>query len=153
VDIEAGVPPGKNALGPFRAQQLLADKIGRHLAGEDLRQPRVVDPRDPPEDTRTHEPFPVHEYRRNRRPVHSALGHQEMEVGIEVDPVRNSLDNGDNLFGRIVISDESFAVYRLFLVSSGNKFFSSTQRKPGSPGPGILIISDSCSWGMSCSSV
>jgi len=51
----------KNALGPFRAQQLLADKIGQHLAGEDLRQPRVVDPRDLVEDARPHEPFPVHE--------------------------------------------------------------------------------------------
>jgi hypothetical protein len=38
-------------------------------------------------------------------------------------------------------------------LSSGIRFFSSTQRKPGSPGPGILIISDSCSWGMRCSSV
>jgi hypothetical protein len=34
--------PRKNALGPFRAQQLLADKIGQHLAGEDLRQSRVI---------------------------------------------------------------------------------------------------------------
>ena len=66
VDIEAGVPPGENALGPFRAQQLLADKIGRHLAGEDLPQPRVVDPRDLMEDARR---------------VHAALSHQKVEVG------------------------------------------------------------------------
>ena len=65
VDVEAGVRPGENALGPFRAQQLLADKHRQNLAGEDLRQPRVVDPRDLMEDARTHEPFPVHEYRRN----------------------------------------------------------------------------------------
>jgi hypothetical protein len=46
VDIEAGVPPGENALAPLRAQQLLADKKSQNLPGEDLRQPRVVDPRD-----------------------------------------------------------------------------------------------------------
>jgi len=68
VDIEAGVPPGENALGPFRAQQLLADKHRQHLAGEDSGQPRVVDPRDLMEDARL---------------VHAALGHQEMEVGVK----------------------------------------------------------------------
>jgi hypothetical protein len=46
VDVEAGVPPGEDPLGPFRAQQLLADKIGQHLAGEDPGETRVVDPRD-----------------------------------------------------------------------------------------------------------
>jgi len=65
VDVEAGVRPGENALGPFRAQQLLADKHRQDLPGEDLGEPHVVDPRDLMEDARTHEPFPVHEYRRN----------------------------------------------------------------------------------------
>ena len=87
------------------------------------------------------------------RLVRPSFGHQKIEVGIEVDPVLKGPDGSDGLFGRIAISDEPFAVYRLFLVSRGNKFFSSAQRKPGSPGPGILIISDSCSWGMRCSSV
>ena len=44
VDVEAGVRPEENALGPFRAQQLLEDKHHQDLPGEDLRQPRVVDP-------------------------------------------------------------------------------------------------------------
>jgi len=38
VDVEAGVRPGENALGPLRAQQLLADKHRQDLAGEDLAQ-------------------------------------------------------------------------------------------------------------------
>jgi hypothetical protein len=76
VDIEAGVPPGENALGPFRAQQLLADKHRQDLPGEDLRQPRVVEPRDLMEDT----PF-----------VRATLGHQEMEVHVKVDPVGSQL--------------------------------------------------------------
>jgi hypothetical protein len=46
VDVEAGVRPGENALGPFRAQQLLADKHRQDLAGEDLGETRVVDPHD-----------------------------------------------------------------------------------------------------------
>jgi hypothetical protein len=72
VDIEAGVPPGENALGPFRAQQLLADKHRQGLPGENLGQPRVVDPRDLMEDACL---------------VHSALSHQEMEVRVKIDPV------------------------------------------------------------------
>jgi len=36
VDIEAGVPPGENALGPARAQQLLADKKSENLPSQDL---------------------------------------------------------------------------------------------------------------------
>ena len=44
VDVEAGVRPGENALRPFRAQQLLADKHRRDLAGKDLGETRVVDP-------------------------------------------------------------------------------------------------------------
>ena len=65
MDIEPRVPPGENPFRPFRAQKLLADKIGQDLAGEELGQPRVVDPGDLMEDARL---------------VHSALGHQEMEV-------------------------------------------------------------------------
>ena len=42
-----------------------ADEKRQHLPGEDLRQPRVVHPRDLVEAARTHEPFPVHEYRRS----------------------------------------------------------------------------------------
>jgi len=38
VDVEAGMAPGKNPLGLFLAKQLLADKIGQHLAGEDPSQ-------------------------------------------------------------------------------------------------------------------
>ena len=69
VDIEAGVPKGVNALGPLGAEELPPDKKRRHLAGEDLRQPRVVDPRDLMEDARL---------------VHPALRHQKMEVGVKI---------------------------------------------------------------------
>jgi len=77
VDVEAGVRPRENALGPLRAQQLLADKHRQNLAGEDLGEPRVVDPRDLMEDARL---------------VHSALGHQVMEMGVEINPVPKGLD-------------------------------------------------------------
>jgi hypothetical protein len=79
VDVEAGVRPGENALGPFRAQQRLADKHRQDLAAEDLGQPRVVDPRDLMEDARF---------------VHATLGHQEMEV--QIDPVPEGLDGGND---------------------------------------------------------
>jgi len=69
VDIEAGVWPGENALGPFRAQQLLADKHRQDLPGEDLGETQVVDPRDLMEDPRL---------------VNAALGRQEMEVHVRV---------------------------------------------------------------------
>ena len=50
MDIEACVWPGENALHPLRAEKFPADKKRQHLAGEDLRQPRVVDPQDQMED-------------------------------------------------------------------------------------------------------
>ena len=46
VDVEAGVRPGENALGPFQAEKLPADEEGQDLTGKDLSEPRVVDPRD-----------------------------------------------------------------------------------------------------------
>ena len=46
MDVEAGVRPGENALGPFRAHQLLAYKHRQNLAGKDLGETRVVDPLD-----------------------------------------------------------------------------------------------------------
>jgi len=52
MDIEARVRPGENALGPLGAQKLLADQEPEDLPAEDLRQPRVVDPRDRMEDPR-----------------------------------------------------------------------------------------------------
>jgi len=81
VDVEAGVRPGENALGPFRAQQRLADKHRQNLAAEDLGQPRVVDPRDLME---------------NARLVGPTLGHQKMEVHVKIDPVPKGLDGGDD---------------------------------------------------------
>jgi hypothetical protein len=54
---------------PFRTQEFLADKVGQDLAGEELGQPRVIDPGDLMEDPGL---------------VHSALGHQEMERGVEI---------------------------------------------------------------------
>ncbi len=73
--------PRENALGPLRAEKLLADEKLEHVPGEDLGQPRVVDAGD-----ETKAPFPI-------RP---ALGHQEMEVGVEVDPVAEGLQDGDD---------------------------------------------------------
>ena len=52
MDVEAGVRPGENALGPFRAEKLPADEEGQDLTGKDLSEPRVVDPRDLMEDAR-----------------------------------------------------------------------------------------------------
>jgi len=77
VDIEACVWPGENALGAFRAQQLLADKHRQNLAGKDISETRVVDPRDLMKDTFL---------------VRPALGRQVMEMGVEINPVPKGLD-------------------------------------------------------------
>jgi len=45
VDVEPRVVPGENPFRPFGAEKLPADKVGEDLPGEELRQPRVVDPR------------------------------------------------------------------------------------------------------------
>jgi hypothetical protein len=66
------VPPGKQTFRPFGAEKLPADKIGQNLAAEELRQSRIVEPGDLMKDARL---------------VHPALGHQEVEVGGEIDPV------------------------------------------------------------------
>ena len=79
VDVEAGVRPRKQPLRPIRAEKLPADEKARRLTGEDLGEPRVVDPRDLLEDARL---------------VHSALGHQKMEVHVEINPVPEGLDGG-----------------------------------------------------------
>jgi hypothetical protein len=67
VDIEAGVPPGKDSRRPLRAKELLSDKKSHDLVSEDLGQPRVVEGAEAMEDTRL---------------VHSALGHQNLEVRV-----------------------------------------------------------------------
>ena len=69
VDIEPRVLPGEESVCPFGAEEFLADKIGQDLAGEDLRQPGVVDPEDPVESAVL---------------AHPALGHEEMEVRMEL---------------------------------------------------------------------
>ncbi|MCX6563162.1 MAG: hypothetical protein NTU60_06105 [Candidatus Aminicenantes bacterium] len=81
MDVEAGVRPRKQPLCPFRAEKLPVDERGQHLTGEDLGEPRVVDPRDLMEGT------PL---------VHAALGHQVMERGVEINPVPKGLDGGDD---------------------------------------------------------
>ena len=88
------MPPGENALGPLGAEELPPDKKRQHLPGEDLGQPRVVDPRDLMEDARL---------------VHAALGHQEMEVGVEVYPVPEGLDGRDDT-GRKRAPGQAFEV-------------------------------------------
>jgi hypothetical protein len=64
-----------------RTQQPLIDEKFRGLPGEDLVQPRFVKRAHPPEDIRL---------------VKSALGHQKMQAGVEIDPVPERLDDGDN---------------------------------------------------------
>jgi len=81
VDRKPRMPPGENTLRPLRAQKLLADKISQDLAGKDLLEPRVVDPRDLMEDARL---------------VHSTLGHQVVQMGVEIDAVSEGLNGGDN---------------------------------------------------------
>ena len=79
VDIESRMPPGEEALRPFGAQQLLVDKKPENLPGKKLSRPRVVDARDLMEEA---------------GPIHPALGHQEMEVGI--DPGSEGLNDSDD---------------------------------------------------------
>jgi hypothetical protein len=98
VDVEARVPPGENALRPLRAEQPLADKQPEHLMGEDLGQPRVVQIRQPTE---------------GPRPAHSPLGHQQMQVRVEVDPVAEGLDGDDDA------GDERLARQRLKIDREG----------------------------------
>ena len=80
-DLEEGrITSAINLLSAFkyevRAQR--GKKIpGQDLAGEDLRQPRVVDPRNLMEDARL---------------VHAAFGHQVMEMGVQINPVPKGLD-------------------------------------------------------------
>jgi hypothetical protein len=69
VDIEPGMSPGEKAFRPFGAEELLTDKRGDDLAGEEFRQPRVIDPGNLMEEARL---------------VYSALGHQEMKVGVKI---------------------------------------------------------------------
>jgi len=73
--------PGENPLRPFGAEKLPADKKPENLAGKELSQPGVVDPGDPMEHPGL---------------VHSSLGHQEMEMGVEIDPGSEGLDGGDD---------------------------------------------------------
>jgi len=80
VDIEPRVPPGEKAFRPFGTQQLLVDQKPKNLPSEELSQPRVVDPGELMEEAGL---------------VHSALGHQEMEVGVKIHPVPKCL-NGRN---------------------------------------------------------
>jgi len=68
VNIEPRMPPGEEAVRPFGAQQLLAHKIGQDLPAEELGQSRVVYPGDLVKDPGL---------------IHSTLGHQETEVGVE----------------------------------------------------------------------
>lgn len=73
------MPPGEKPPGPFRAEELLTDKNREELTAEELRRARVIDLGDLVEDTCL---------------VHSALGHQQMEVRVEVDAVAECLNGG-----------------------------------------------------------
>jgi len=81
VDIEPRVAPGEEAVRPFGAEKLLTDNIGQDLAGKELCQPRVVDPGDLAEDAGL---------------IHSALGHQEMQVRVKIYPGSEGLNGRDD---------------------------------------------------------
>jgi hypothetical protein len=77
VDIETRVPPGEEPFGSFRAQQLLDNQKPKNLPDENLSQPGVIDPRD---------------FVESARPVHTALSHQEMKVGVDIWAFRPRLN-------------------------------------------------------------
>jgi len=81
MDRETRVPPGKQPFRPFRAEKLLPNEERQDLPGEELSQPRVIDQSDLVEGTRL---------------IHSSLGHQEMKVGVKVNPVAKCLDGGNH---------------------------------------------------------
>lgn len=81
MDIESRMAQGEKVFGPFRAQELFIDKIAKDLAGKKLSQPRIINREDLMEGARL---------------IYPALGHQEMEVGVEIDPVAKALDGGNN---------------------------------------------------------
>jgi len=81
VDIEARMPPGENPLSPLWAEKLLPDKKRQDRSAEQLGQSRVIQAGDLMEDAAV---------------IHSALGHQEMEVRVKVDPIPKGLDRGDD---------------------------------------------------------
>jgi len=85
MNIEPGMSPRENALRPFRARQLLADKVGQDFSGEEILEPQVVDARDLLEGTRF---------------IYSALRHQEIEMGVGIDSVSEGL-NGRNDSGHM----------------------------------------------------
>jgi hypothetical protein len=58
-----------------------ADEKRQDLAGEDVGQPRVVNPRDLME---------------NSRLVHPALRHQKMQMGMEIETIPKGLEDGDD---------------------------------------------------------
>jgi hypothetical protein len=81
VDKESRVPPGENPIRPLRAEKLPADKEGQAFAVEDFGEPRVVEPRDPMEDACL---------------IRSALGHEQMQMGMKIDAIPERLDDGRN---------------------------------------------------------
>jgi len=81
VDIEPGLPPGEKAFCPFGAQEFFLDEKPKKLAGKERGQPRVVEAGNLMEDPGL---------------VHAALGHQEMEMRMGVDPVAKGLDGGNH---------------------------------------------------------
>ena len=84
MDIEAGVAPGEYPLRPLGAEKFFIQEPTKHLPGEEVSQPRVVQARDPVE---------------GPRPVHAALRHQQMQVRVKVDPFAEGLDGGDDSRG------------------------------------------------------
>jgi hypothetical protein len=75
----------KASPGPFHlrmVEELLMDKKTEDLAGEKFRQSRVVDPGHLVDDARI---------------IHSALRHQEMKVGAEIDLGSERLNGRDHI--------------------------------------------------------
>lgn len=84
------MPPGENPLGPFGAQELLVNQESQGLSGKEFGQPGVVEAGDLLEDARL---------------VYSALGHQDMEVRVEIDPVAEGLDGSNDSGPKLAARD------------------------------------------------
>jgi len=69
MDVEPRMPPGEKAFCPFRTQEFHVNKKPKNLPSEELHQARIINPGDFVEDTGL---------------VHSSLGHQEMDVRVEI---------------------------------------------------------------------
>jgi hypothetical protein len=81
MDRESRMPPGEQSLRPLRAEEFLADEKSQDLVGEKSGKTAVIERSNLIEDARL---------------IHSALGHQEVQVRMTIDPVPKCLDGRDD---------------------------------------------------------